>query len=121
MKPHVVNIEEETLDNTDYRRVVYTVPGSFQLVYMSIPGGQDIPEEIHPDITQFIRVESGLGIATVDGKYYALGDGTSITIPPGSSHRIESSGSEDLKLYSIYTPPEHKPGTIHKTREDAAK
>lgn len=114
-----INIEKETLENTDYRRVIYTEHDVFQTVLMSIPSGQDIPMETHSNGVQFIRIEGGYGIATVGGQSYALADGVAITIPPGVSHRIQAVGTGDLKLYSIYTPPEHDPYTIHKTRAEA--
>jgi mannose-6-phosphate isomerase-like protein (cupin superfamily) len=116
MLPNHIDIEKETIKNRDYRRVIYTVPKSMQLVLMSISRGQDIPTEIHPHTTQFIRIEKGLGIATIDGKEYALGDGVAITIPPGAKHRIQSVGKTPLKLYTIYTPPEHKPGLTQRNR-----
>lgn len=116
MEPFAENIEQQTLDNEDYRRVAYTVPGSMQLVYMSILPGDDIPMEVHPNTTQFIRIESGIGIAEIDGVDHALADGVSVIIPPGAEHRIENSGYEPLKLYTIYTPPEHPEGLVEKTK-----
>ncbi len=119
------NIEKETIKNTDYRRVLYTVPKSMQLVLMSIPPKQNIHNEVHSHTSQFIKVESGLGIISVsqkrnasksEKKNYALGSGVSVIIPPGTWHKIESVGKTPLKLYTIYTPPEHRPGLIQKNR-----
>ncbi|HMP28365.1 MAG TPA: cupin domain-containing protein [Saprospiraceae bacterium] len=115
MLPSHLNIENETLKNTDYRRVIYTVPKNMQLVLMSIPKGKDIPSEIHPHTTQFIRIEKGLGIATIDGKEYGLGDGIELIIPPGFKHRIQNVGKTPLKLYTIYTPPEHRAGLVQQS------
>ena len=115
------NIEKDTIENTDYRRVIFTGE-KVQLVLMSLKPGEDIPEEIHTGIDQFIRIDAGKATAYVDGKTYELEDGDCIVIPAGKKHRIvNSSDSEDLKLYSIYAPPEHPDGTIHKTKAEADK
>lgn len=118
LKPHYVNIENATMENTDYRRIIYTVPNSFQLVLMSIPAGGNIHMEKHSKTTQFIRVEKGLGLAEIDGRYYALGEGVSITIPPNTYHYIENVGKKPLKLYTIYTPPEHPPNLVEHINVD---
>lgn len=110
------NIENDTMENDNYRKVVHTVPNKLQLVLMSIPAGQDIPMEIHPKVTQFIKIVKGLGIATIDDVLYGLGDETAIIIEPCSYHRIENVGDEPLKLYTIYTPPEHPVGLVQKDK-----
>lgn len=103
------NIESDTLNNNYYRNVIYTT-SNFQLVLMSLKPNECIPLEIHPTTTQFIRVESGYGLAKIDDTQYELHDGISVTIPPGSPHLIVNMSSvDDLKIYSIYTPPEHPP------------
>lgn len=102
------NIEQATLKNQHYRRVVSTTP-QMQLVLMHIPTGEEIGEEVHPTTTQFIRVESGRGVATVSGKRFNLADGDAIVIPPNTKHNVRS--TDDLKLYTIYAPPEHPKGT----------
>jgi mannose-6-phosphate isomerase-like protein (cupin superfamily) len=113
------NIEEDTLQNEYYRKVVYTGE-KMQLVLMSLKGGEEIPSEVHTGIDQFIRIESGEAIAYVDGETYELKDDDCIIIPSGKEHRIvNQSDSQELKLYSIYADPEHKDGTIHKTKEEA--
>jgi mannose-6-phosphate isomerase-like protein (cupin superfamily) len=104
MKIYKENLETKTLDNNYYRRIVSTTPQQ-QLVLMCIETGEEIGEEIHPHTTQFIRVESGRGVAYVNGKRYNLKDGDAIVIPPGASHNIRS--TDTLKLYTIYSPPEH--------------
>jgi mannose-6-phosphate isomerase-like protein (cupin superfamily) len=101
-----VNIEKATKNNKSYRKVLHTT-GSMQLVVMSIPSGGDIPEETHDKTTQFIRVESGSASAIIDGKRRTLKTDDSIIIPPGAKHYIKSIGESDLKLYTIYSPPEH--------------
>ncbi len=114
--PYHSNIEKLTLKNTYYRNVIYTVPGSMQLVLMSIPPGEIIPMETHKKSTQFFRVESGLGVAIVKGKHIGLSDGVGLIIPPNTLHEIEAIGDKPLKLYTLYTHPEHPQGMIEKKR-----
>jgi mannose-6-phosphate isomerase-like protein (cupin superfamily) len=116
MKGYVSHIEQETLENTDYRRVLYTANHS-QLVLMSIEPGDDIGEEVH-ERDQFIRIEAGEGVAVLDGVKHPIADGSAIMIPKGTRHNVTNSGSVSLKLYSIYSPPEHKDGTVHKTKAE---
>ena len=104
------NIEDDTLDNQLYRKVLYTVPQKFQLVLMTLKPGEYIPAEVHDKQVQFIRVESGEGVSIVNGKKYKLENGVSITIPPKKKHFVANvSKTKDLKLYTIYAPPEHPP------------
>ncbi len=106
------NVEEMTLGNNLYRNVVYTGKEQ-QFVYMSIKPQDDIHKEIHPDHDQFIRIEKGQGIAIINGYNYDLYDGIGLIIPAGAQHQIiNTSRNEDLKLYSIYSPPEHPNGRI---------
>ena len=92
-----------------------------QLVVMLIPVGEDIGEETHTDVDQFIRVESGEGRAELDGMTYHLTDGFCVIIPAGTKHNIiNDSETDPLKLYTIYTPPEHLDKTVHQTKQDAA-
>ena len=117
MAEYYDNIEKATRMNNDYRRVVATTPKSMQLVLMSLLPGEEIGSEVHPHTTQFFRVEGGLGSATVNGEFYALKDGMSLVVPPGAEHNIRNiSPTEKLKLYTIYTPPEHPPGTVQPTK-----
>ena len=111
-KPHHFNIEKETLKNTNYRKVVYTDKYQ-QLVLMSLNPKEYIHLEKH-NATQFFRVEKGKGIAKVGGKDIKLKDGVSVTVPPNTFHKIINTGSVPLKLYTIYSPPQHKPGTVDK-------
>ena len=114
MKPYFGNIEKETLENTDYRRVLYTGP-MIQLVVMSLKKGDEIPEEVHDDIDQFIRVEKGSAFARIDEAEFNLSDDDVIIIPSGTKHYVKNTSDGDLKLYTIYTPAEHEAGTVHET------
>ncbi len=116
MKGYIANIEKETKENTDYRRVLYTAKNS-QLVVMSIAPGDEIGAEVH-ELDQFIRIEEGQGKAILDGAEHEIEDDFAIVIPAGMDHNIINTGDEDLKLYSVYSPPEHKEGTVHKTKAD---
>lgn len=117
MKGYVHNIEQLTLENTDFRRVLYTTKNC-QLVLMSIEPGSDIGEEVH-DVDQFLRIEAGTGIARLDGIDHSLSDGSAIVVPAGLKHNVINTGSDALKLYSLYMPPHHKDGTVHTTKQDA--
>ena len=114
MKTFSVNIEKATIKNVNYRKVIYT-DENIQIALMGLIEGEDIPFETHYG-TQFIRVESGRGLAIVEGKKYNLEDGSSITIPPHHKHYVKNNSKEILKLYTIYSPPEHKPGTIQESQ-----
>jgi mannose-6-phosphate isomerase-like protein (cupin superfamily) len=117
-KGHSVDIQKETVDNNNFRKVLYTGENT-QLVLMSINAGEDIGEEVHHGIDQFFRIEAGEGIATINGKQYTLADGVSVVVPAGAKHNFVNTGKTDLKIYSLYSPPHHKDGTIHKTKADA--
>ena len=118
MNGYLVNIEEETRRNKDFRRVLYTAPHS-QLVLMSLRPKEEIGEETH-ELDQFIRVEAGRGVAILDGVKREISDGSAVVIPRGTRHNIVNvSGSEELKLYTLYSPPEHRDGTVHATKADA--
>jgi len=118
MKGYTGNIEEITLQNDFFRKVLFTTDKS-QLVVMALKPGEDIGAEIHEDHDQFIRVESGTGKAIMDGVETELADGMAIVVPAGAEHNVINTGSEIMKLYTIYTPPEHADGTVHKTKEEA--
>lgn len=112
------NIEEETLANEYFRRVLYTDP-RMQLVVMSLKPHEDIGMESH-DLNQFIRVEKGEGKAVLNGEEFPLSDGVAVIIPNGTMHNIvNTSGTDPLKLYTIYAPANHPPETIHTTKEEA--
>ena len=117
MQGYVTNIEEKTRANENYREVLYTGPDS-QLVVMCLRAGEEIGEEAH-DLDQFLRVEAGEGEAVLEGERHAITDGFAVVIPKGTLHNVRNTGSADLKLYTLYTAPEHPAGTIHKTKEEA--
>ena len=119
MAGYLTNIEKRTLDNTCFREVLFTGPHA-QLVVMALGPGEEIGMETHADVDQFIRGEAGRGTAILDGKEHTLEDGSAIVIPAGTKHNIiNASRSEPLKLYTLYSPPEHPEGTIHKTKAEA--
>ena len=119
MAGYHTDIEKKTLDNHYFREVLFTGPHS-QLVVMALNPGEEIGQETHPDTDQFIRVEAGEGKAILNGQEYRLQDGSALVIPAGTEHNVlNTSSSESLKLYTVYTPPEHPDGTIHKTKAEA--
>lgn len=117
MKGYITNLEKETKENTDYRRVLYTAHYS-QLVLMSIEPGDEIGEEVH-GLDQFIRIEQGEAKVILDGVETEMKDDWAVVIPAGTQHNVINT-SEDtvLKLYSVYSQPEHKDGTVHETKAD---
>ncbi len=118
MKGYVVNIEDATKENENFRKVLYTSKNS-QLVVMAIQPGEDIGEEVH-DLDQFIRLEEGKGKAVLDDVEHEIEDDWAVVIPAGTKHNIiNTSNDEAMKLYSIYSPPEHKDGVVHATKADA--
>lgn len=112
------NIEKETLENTFYRKVLFTGE-DLQLVVMCLKPGEDIPMETHEHINQFFRVEAGEALVIINGKEFNLKKDEVIVVPAGAEHYVKNSGNKDLKFYTIYAPPEHPPGTIHKTQDEA--
>ena len=119
MNGYVTNIERDTLANEDFRRVLFTGP-NIQLVLMTLRPGEEIGLEIHDGHDQFIRVEAGAGVALLNGKRNALADGSAVVIPAGVEHNvINTSADAPLKLYTLYSPPEHPEGTVHRTKRDA--
>jgi len=116
-----INIEKETIDNTDYRRVLFTSPNN-QLVIMNMPPSDELGMETHNDTAQFIRIERGTGRAIVGGKVYDLTDGSVIIVPKGIEHNIvNTSDTDEMKLYTVYSPGVHNDGEVQKTKQDAAK
>lgn len=119
MAGYVTQIEKKTQANTYFREVLFTGPNS-QLVVMSIAPGDDIGMETHSDVDQFIRIEAGNGKAILNGEEHVLADGSAVVVPAGVEHNIvNSSPTKPLQLYTVYTPPEHPKGTIHKTKAEA--
>ena len=118
MKGYVTNIEKESIENEYFRRVLYT-DERLQLVVMSLLPGEDIGMEVH-HLDQFIRVEKGEGKAVLDGEERSLADGSVVVIPSGTNHHIiNTSTTAPMKLYTLYAPPNHRDGVIHKTKAEA--
>ena len=118
MKGYVTDIEKDTLANEDYRRVVFTGP-QMQLVLMTLQPGDEIGRETHDDHDQFIRVEAGTGSVQLGRDTHTLADGSAVVIPAGVEHNvINTSATEPLRLYTLYSPPEHADGTVHATKQD---
>lgn len=114
----ITDIEKATEENTDYRRVLYTGQYS-QLVVMCLQPGEEIGAEVHEGIDQFIRVEEGVAKVILNGsEEHTLPNDHAVIIPSGVEHNVINVGDESLKLYSIYSPPEHKEGTVHPTKAD---
>lgn len=118
MKGYVGDIEKASLENENFRQVLYT-DKNLQLVVMSLLPGEDIGAEVH-QLDQFIRCEKGEGEAVLDGVSHSISDGFVIIVPAGAMHNITNTSKEKpMKLYTLYAPPNHKDGTIHKTKADA--
>jgi mannose-6-phosphate isomerase-like protein (cupin superfamily) len=119
MAGYTTNIERDTLENSNFRRVLFTAP-NLQLVLMTLQPGEEIGLETHEHGDQFFRVEAGEGEAVLDGERHKLADGDVVVIPAGTEHNIvNTSSSEALKVYTIYTPPEHPDGTVLETKAEA--
>ena len=118
VKGFVTDIEKDTVANKNFRKVLYTGKNS-QLVLMSLKPGEEIGSEVHKDTDQFFRVDAGSGKVIINGTETELKNGSAVVVPQGAEHNIINTGKNDLKLYSIYSPPHHENGTIHRTKEDA--
>lgn len=118
MKGFVDDIEDRTEENSYFRRVLYTGK-NLQLVLMALKPGEEIGEEVHTDRDQFFRVETGKGEVWIDGNKTKIEGDTGIVVPAGARHNVMNTGDEPLKLYTIYAPPEHAEGTVHKTKAEA--
>ena len=119
MKGFSGNIEKSTTENSHFRKVLYTGKHC-QLVLMSLRPKEEIGLETHPDNDQFFRFEQGEGKCIIDGHEYAVGDGVAIIVPAGAKHNvINTSASQELKMYTLYSPPHHKDGILRKTKKEA--
>lgn len=119
MKGYSTNIEKATLENENFRKVLYTSKHS-QLVLMGLEPNEEIGMEVHPDNDQFFRFEAGQGKVIIDGNEYSVSDGSAIVVPAGSQHNVVNiSETEKLKLYTIYSPAHHKDGIVRATKEEA--
>ena len=117
MVGYVTNLEEATQKNTNFRQVLYTALHS-QLVVMSLSPGEEIGMEVHK-VDQFIRIETGTGKVILNGEENAISDGFAFVIPAGTNHNVINTGEGEMKLYTVYAPPQHKAGTVHITKADA--
>ena len=121
MKGFTINIEKATLENNNFRKVLYTGKHN-QLVLMSLWPKEEIGMEVHPDNDQFFRFEKGQGKCVIDGNEYEISDGVAIVVPAGAQHNIiNTSDKDELKLYTLYSPPNHPERTIHKTKDEAVE
>ena len=120
MKGYVDNIERVTVANEDFRRVLYTGK-NLQLVLMTLPPGCDIGEEVHDDRDQFFRIEEGSGIIRIDGVDNRVEDDFAVIVPAGARHNVINDGEAPLRLYTIYGPPEHRDGVVHKDKAQAGR
>ncbi|OGG09559.1 cupin [Candidatus Gottesmanbacteria bacterium RBG_16_43_7] len=121
MKSYIGQIENLTLANSNFRQVIFTGKHQ-QLVLMSLKPGTEIGLEVHNDVDQFFRFEAGVGKVILDAVTYTVKDGSAVIVTAGTKHNIVNiSKTEDLKLYTIYSPPNHPDGTLHKTKAEADK
>lgn len=118
MKGFKASIEKDTIANEDFRRVLYTGKHS-QLVLMALKPGEDIGMETHAAVDQFFRFEHGTGKIVIDGVEQYVKDGDAAIVPAGAQHNVVNTGGDELKLYTIYSPPEHVDGTVRRTKADA--
>ena len=118
MKGFIGDIEDRTELNRDFRHVLYTGP-HMQLVLMSLEPGEEIGEEVHETTDQFFRVEAGKGEVSIDGVTSRIDSDMAILVPAGARHNIRNTGLRALKLYTLYGPPQHVDGTVHRTKADA--
>lgn len=120
MKGYVANIEEQTVGNSNFRQVLFTGVHA-QLVVMSLKVGEEIGLETHDNVDQFFRIEGGKAKVVIDDEEAEVENAWAFIVPAGSKHNVINIGDSDLKLYTIYSPPNHPDGTIHATKEDAVK
>lgn len=118
MKGYVDDIEKAAEDSDDFRRVLYT-GAHLQLVLMTLQPGEEIGEETHDDRDQFFRIEEGEGEVVIDGTRHEVEDDFGIVVPAGARHNVVNTGSEPLRLYTLYGPPEHRDGVVHSTKAEA--
>ena len=118
MKGYVINLEQETVNNADFRRVLYTGKHS-QLVLMNLLPGEEIGMEVHPTVDQFFRFDAGMGKVIIDDVEHEVTDGFGVIVPAGANHNVINTGATELKLYTIYSPAEHQDGVIRHTKADA--
>jgi mannose-6-phosphate isomerase-like protein (cupin superfamily) len=120
MKGFIADIEDQTEENRDFRRVLYTGP-HMQLVLMSLAPGEELGEEVHETTDQFFRVEEGRGEVVIDGRETRIESDIAIIVPAGTRHNVRNTGHKPLRFYTLYAPPEHPDGTVHRTKADAER
>ena len=118
LKGFHTNIEQDTLSNNNFRKVLYTAK-NMQLVLMTLQPGEDIGEEVHLDNDQFFRIEEGNGLCIINDNEYEISDDDIVIIPQGSNHNIINTGKKPLRMYTIYAPPHHLDTIVHTTKEEA--
>jgi mannose-6-phosphate isomerase-like protein (cupin superfamily) len=118
MKGYCDNIEQRTVENGNFRRVLYTGK-NLQLVLMTLQPGEEIGSEVHEDRDQFFRIEEGEGAVDIDGVANAVRDDFAVIVPAGARHNVRNTGDKPLRLYTIYGPPEHLDGIVQATKADA--
>ncbi len=119
MKGFKTNIEKDTIENENFRKVLYTSEHN-QLVLMTLQPGEEIGLETHPENDQFFRFEAGTGYVEIDGNEHSVEDGDAVIVPAGAKHNVKNTSStEALKMYTIYSPPHHKDGIVRKTKAEA--
>jgi mannose-6-phosphate isomerase-like protein (cupin superfamily) len=117
MRAFIGDIEELTEENHHFRRVIYT-GRHMQLVLMSLEPGGELGDEVHEGTDQFFRVEEGKGEVWIDGQPSEIESNVAVIVPAGTRHNVRNTGNKPLKFYTLYAPPEHPDGTIHRTRSD---
>lgn len=118
MKGYCDNIEQQTVENEDFRRVLYTGK-NLQLVLMTLQPGEEIGAEVHEDRDQFFRIEEGSGVVDIDGVENRVEDDFAVIVPAGARHNVRNTGDQPLRLYTIYGPPEHLDGIVQSTKAEA--
>lgn len=118
MNPYCNNIEELTLQNNYFRQVIFTGKHT-QLVLMALQPGEEIGNEVHENVDQFFRIEKGTVKFIIDNQEMTATDGFAVIVPAGSWHNVINIGPDEIKLYTLYSPPNHPDGTIHKTKAEA--
>ena len=118
MKGYCDNIEKRTVENEDFRHVLYT-GHNLQLVLMTLKPGEEIGEEVHEDRDQFFRFEKGSGVVLIDGVENSVEEDFGVIVPAGARHNVRNTGTEALRLYTIYAPPEHLDRLVKATKAEA--
>lgn len=119
MKSAIINLEKKTVENKFFRKVIMTTK-NLQLVLMSIKPGEEIGLEEHGRVDQFFRIEEGKGILVIEGVSKSIGAGDAFIIPQGTRHNlVNTSKSKRLRLYTLYSPPQHRDGVVHKIKQEA--